>query len=369
MCLETPPANVKKMKTGHTTGACAAACSKAAVMSALGRKKIRRVELTLPGGKKAAFKINSCEFSENKATATTVKDAGDDPDVTHGAVIGATVLLNNTGEIRFLRGKGVGKVTLPGLGLNVGEPAINKTPRKMMTNIVRELLEQSGGNGKTPGADIKVFVPEGEKLAKKTLNSRLGIKGGISIIGTTGVVRPFSSASYVASIVQAVKIAASNGSPHVVASSGGRSEKFLRKRFPDLPDYAFIQYGNWIGKLLDAAEKNGIADLTLATMIGKAVKLAGGDMDTHSGKNVWNKELIADITEKSGAGTDAAQAIGELNMAGRLTEIFPLSQNAPFYRELLKRCRARCRERFSGGLTLALAGLDGQIVWYPDENG
>ena len=365
MCLETPPGDVKKMKTGHTTGACAAACSKAAALSALGRKTIRRVELTLPGGKKAAFKINSCEFSENEATATTVKDAGDDPDVTHGALIGATVSLNDTGEIRFLRGKGVGTVTLPGLGLEVGGPAINKTPRKMMSNIVRELLKKNGGENS--GADITVFVPEGENLAKKTLNSRLGIKGGISIIGTTGVVRPFSSASYVASIVQAVKIAARNGSPRVVASSGGRSEKFLRKRFADLPDYAFIQYGNWIGKLLDAAEKNGIQDLTLATMIGKAVKLAGGDMDTHSGKNVWNKELIANIAEKSGAG--AAQAVRELNMAGRLTEIFPLSQHEPFYAELLKKCRERCGERFSGRLTLALAGLDGQIVWYPDENG
>lgn len=367
MCLEAPPENVKKMKTGHTTGACAAACSKAAVMSVLGQKKIRTVKITLPGGKKAAFKINSCEFSKNSATATTVKDAGDDPDVTHGAVIGATVSINNTGEIRFLPGKGVGTVTLPGLGLKVGGPAINKTPEKMMSNIVSELLKTSGV--KNPGADITVFVPEGEKLAKKTLNSRLGIKGGISIIGTTGIVRPFSSASYVASIVQAVKIAARNKSPRVVASSGGRSEKFLRKQFPDLPDYAFVQYGNWIGKLLDAAEKNGVKDLTLATMTGKAVKLAGGDMDTHSGKNVWDKELIAGIAEQSGAGADAAQAVRELNMAGRLAEIFPLSGSEPFYAELLKRCREACGERFSGNLTLALAGLDGQIVWYPDRNG
>lgn len=367
MCLKTPPTNTKTMKTGLTTGACAAACSKAAVISVLGQREVKRVDIDLPGGKKARMKIHSCKWTKNGATATTIKNAGDDPDVTHGAVIGSTVRFNDTGGINFLRGEGVGEVTLPGLGIGIGEPAINRTPRKMIAEIIRELFKRNGMDG--VGADITVFVPDGEKLAKKTLNSRLGIKGGISIIGTTGIVRPFSSASYVASIIQAVAIAKENGAEKVVASSGGRSEKFLRRRFPELPEWAFIQYGNWIGRLLDAAERNGIQDLTLAMMIGKAVKLAGGDMDTHSGKNVWNRELTAEIAEASGAEPDAVAAVKGLNMAGRLTEIFPVSQGGPFYTELLKRCMLHCEKRFGGDLTLALAGTGGEIVWYPEISG
>ncbi len=365
MCLEEPPAKTKTMKTGHTTGACAAACSKAAVLSILERKKITKVEIELPGGKTAAFRIKNSEYSKNSASATTVKDSGDDPDVTHGAVIGSRVMLNNTGKITFLRGKGVGKITLPGLGLEIGEPAINRVPRKMISREVSDLLKKSGR--KNAGAKITVFVPEGEKLAKKTLNSRLGIRGGISIIGTTGIVRPFSSASYVASIFQAVQIAAENRAPHLIASSGGRSEKFIKKQFPDLPDYAFIQYGNWVGRLLDATKKNKIQDLTLVIMIGKAVKLASGEMDTHSGKTFWNREFIAETAKKARAGKKTVEEIKNLNAAVRLTEIFPLRPEEPFYRELLKQCQKHCSKRLGGFLTLALVGTDGEIVWYPQK--
>ncbi len=365
MCLDSPPKNVKTMRTGHTTGACAAACSKAAVISLLNQKTIKKVEISLPGGKSADFEITDCNYDKNSATATTVKNAGDDPDVTHGAVIGSKVSLNKTGQIRFLAGKGVGTVTLPGLQIKVGEPAINTVPKKMMTEIVIDALKKSGRE--RYGADITVFVPEGETLAKKTLNSRLGIKGGISIIGTTGIVRPFSSASYIASIFQAVAIAAENGCPRMVASSGGRSEKILKKRFPDLPDYAFVQYGNWVGKLLAAARKYKVQDLTLATMMGKAVKLAAGDMDTHSGKSEWDREVIVKTAEKAGAGKDVVERVRELNIAGRLAEIFPICQDEPFYQELLKRCYENCSERFEGKLTLVLVGLEGELVVYPGK--
>lgn len=365
MCLESPPKNTKKMKTGLTTGACATACAKAAVISILERKKIKEVEIELPGGKTANLKINDCRYGKNSASATTVKNSGDDPDVTHGAVIGSRVALNNTGKISFLAGAGVGTVTLPGLEIKAGEPAINRVPRKMMTEAVTALLKRNGREN--AGAEITVFAPEGEKLAKKTLNSRLGIKGGISIIGTTGIVRPFSSASYIASIVQAVKIASENRCSRLIASSGGRSEKILRKQFPAMPDYAFIQYGNWTGRLLDAAEKNRTQDLTLATMTGKAVKLASGDMDTHSGKSEWNKDLMTKIAKKTGADKSAAAKIKNLNTARRLEEIFPVRTGEPFYSELLKRCHQHCLKRFGGTLVLALVSADGQIVWYPEK--
>lgn len=365
MCLEPPPKGVKKMKTGHTTGACAAACAKAAAECLLERKKTEKTEISLPGGKTAVFQIGDCKYDKDGAEATTVKNAGDDPDVTHGAVIGVRVSLNRTGEIGFFAGKGVGTVTLSGLGIKTGEPAINRVPRKMMTEIVSNALKRNGMEKR--GADITVFVPGGEALARKTLNSRLGIKGGISIIGTTGIVRPFSSASYVASMVQAVRVAAENGCPSIAASSGGRSEKFLQKHFPGLPDYAFVQYGNWVGRLLDIAHKNKIQDLTLAIMIGKAVKLAAGEMDTHSGKSGWDREFVAEAAEISGAGKDAAERIRGLNFAGLLEEEFPVRTAGPFYGELLRRCFKHCSERFGGRLTLALVGHGGEAVWHPER--
>ena len=194
------------LRTGYTTGACATACTKAALLALITQKTTEIIEITLPLGEKVSFNV-TCAFNEQQATCTTVKDAGDDPDVTHGATIGSTISFNTSKNIVFLRGKGVGIVTLPGLAIGVGEPAINPVPRKMMTDAINFLSHQYKIN---KGVNVEVFVVNGEEIAKKTLNSRIGIIGGISILGTTGIVKPFSASAYIASITQGIDVAIAN---------------------------------------------------------------------------------------------------------------------------------------------------------------
>jgi len=327
------------LRQGYTTGACATACTKAALLSLITQAPVQEVEITLPRGEKVTFRISACTYSADKATCTTVKDAGDDPDVTHGATIGCTVSFNDTQEVRFLRGEGVGLVTLPGLAISVGEPAINPVPRKMMTDVVHFLTHRYSLN---KGVNIEVFVVDGAEMAKKTLNSRIGILGGISILGTTGIVRPFSSSAYIASITQGIDVALANNCREIVINSGGRSENLLRKRFHHLPEFAFIQYGNWIGETLAKIRAVPLRQVNMGIMLGKAAKLAQGELDTHSGKSSWDKQFIYTMARDCGYSEDQCRPILELNMARRLTELFPFDEAEPFFRELAARCYAVC---------------------------
>ncbi|SDF50087.1 cobalt-precorrin-5B (C(1))-methyltransferase [Chitinophaga filiformis] len=327
------------LRQGYTTGACATACTKAALLSLIIQEPVTEVEITLPLGEKVTFRMSSCTFSTNKATCTTVKDAGDDPDVTNGATIGCTVWFNDTPEVRFFRGEGVGVVTLPGLAISVGEPAINPVPRKMMTDAVQFLTHRYSLN---KGVNIEVFVVGGTEIAKKTLNSRIGILGGISILGTTGIVRPFSSSAYIASITQGIDVALANNCGEIVINSGGRSENILRKRFHHLPEFAFIQYGNWIGETLAKIRSVPLQRVTMGIMLGKAAKLAQGELDTHSGKSSWDKQFIYSLARDCGYSEEQCEPILELNMARRLTELFPFNEQESFFRELAARCYAVC---------------------------
>jgi cobalt-precorrin-5B (C1)-methyltransferase len=336
MSLQPIPAG--PLRTGYTTGACATACAKAALLALIQQKEINEIEITLPLGEKVIFTVSS-SFTPNNATCTTIKDAGDDPDVTHGATIGCTVSFNTSNEVRFLRGKGVGLVTLPGLAIAVGEPAINPVPRKMITDAVHFLTYQYKID---KGVDVEVFVINGEEIAKKTLNSRIGIVDGISILGTTGIVKPFSASAYIASITQGVDVAIANGCPEIVINSGGRSENILRKRFSHLPEFAFIQYGNWIGETLDKIKTSSLQKVTMGIMLGKAAKLAQGELDTHSGKSSWDKPFIYNLAKECGYSDEQCLPILDLNMARRLTEIFPFTAEEPFFKKLATRCYEVC---------------------------
>lgn len=327
------------LRTGYTTGACATACAKAALTALITQTEIKEINITLPLGEKVTFNISNCKFNKDSATCTTVKDAGDDPDVTHGATIGCTVQFNDTNNVRFIRGEGVGIVTLPGLAIGVGEPAINPVPRKMITDAIQYLTHQHNIN---KGADVTVFVENGEEIAKKTLNARIGIIGGISILGTTGIVKPFSSSAYIASITQGIDVAIANGCNEIVINSGGRSENILRKRFDHLPEFAFIQYGNWIGDTLEKIHHSAIEKVQMGIMLGKAAKLAHGELDTHSGKSTWDKQFIYNLAISSGYSEAQCAPILDLNMARRLTEIFPFTEDEPFFRELAARCYEVC---------------------------
>jgi len=327
------------LRTGYTTGACATACTKAALIALITQTTISSVEITLPRGEKVTFNITSCKFTATVATCTTIKDAGDDPDVTHGATIGCTISFNDINDTRFLQGRGVGTVTLPGLAIGVGEPAINPVPRKMMRDVINFLTHQYNLN---TGTDVTIFVENGEEIAKKTLNARIGIMGGISILGTTGIVKPFSSSAYIASITQGIDVALANGCTEIVINSGGRSENLLRKRFDHLPEFAFIQYGNWIGETLQKIKTTNLQKVTMGIMLGKAAKLAQGELDTHSGKSSWDQQFIYDLAIRVGYSADTAAPILDLNMARRLTEIFPFTAEEPFYKSLAAHCYNVC---------------------------
>jgi cobalt-precorrin-5B (C1)-methyltransferase len=355
--MDLMPVPEGPLRTGYTTGACATAATQAALISLLTQAETRETEIILPRGERVVFRIESCVFGPEEATCTTRKDAGDDPDVTHGAIIGSRVRLSETPGIRFLRGDGVGIVTLPGLSSPVGEPAINKVPRQMMQQAVARILER---HGETCGADVTVFVPQGEELAGNTLNARLGILGGISILGTTGIVTPFSSSSYIASIRLGIDVCLANSCPEIVINAGARSEGILRRLFPRLPEYAFIHYGNWIGETLDMLATSGCGLVHMGIMLGKAVKLAQGQMDTHSGKSTLNREFLYGLARECGYGEEKRKDVMEITMAGTLTRIFPFSPGEPFYRLVVERAHEACLKRMGNKeLRLILLGEDG----------
>lgn len=301
------------LKTGFTTGSTATAATVAALLLMTRHECPSWVEITLPSGEIVSLPIEDiAELGDGVYKATARKYSGDDPDVTSGALITSTIARNDLGVVRFLRGEGVGVVTLPGIGIEVGEPAINTTPRAMMTAEVERYL------GTGVGLDITIAVAEGEELAKKTFNPRLGIEGGISIIGTSGVVKPFSSEAFVASIVRQADVALALGADTIVIGSGAKSEGHLRKAYPEIIPQAFVQYGNFIGETLKKLAECHVPHIVMGIMLGKAVKLAEGNMDTHSRKVVMNKRFLHESALASGCSEHAHTVIESLTLAREL---------------------------------------------------
>lgn len=327
------------LRTGFTTGSCACAAAKAALWTLLTGEKVERVAITLPCGEEVELPVAATVKEENQVMCTVVKDAGDDPDVTDKREICAKVCFSETKGVKFRAGEGVGTVTLPGLGLEVGEPAINATPRAMMRTETEKLLTEYRIN---KGVVIEIAVPGGADLARKTFNPKLGIAGGISIIGTSGVVRPFSSEAFVATIRKEIQVAGALGCRHIVINSGAKSERILKGRFPGLSPQAFIHYGNFIGDTLKIAVEEGIERITMGIMIGKAVKLAEGNTNTHSGVVSMNREFIAALFSKAGGSADCCRRIYDIALARELWTILP--EDHPFFGLLVQKCSDVCRE-------------------------
>lgn len=325
------------LRSGLTTGSCATAATLAAFQSLLSHTPRQTVAITLPNGESLTLPVKECFFGPDSCTCSVVKDAGDDPDVTDGCLIVAEVKLSSRPGVHFLPGHGVGIVTLPGLGIPIGEPAINPTPRTMITREVVRLLEQ---HDLSCALDVRISVPGGETLAQKTFNPRLGITRGISIIGTSGIVRPFSSEAFVLSIRKEIQVAKALGCTHLVINSGAKSEKTLRERFPHLLPQAFVHYGNFIGETLRIAETEGIDRITMGIMIGKAVKLAEGHLDTHSKNAVMNKEFLLSIARESHCPVALFPRIAEITLVRELWQI--LADHPAFFTCLLRHCYARC---------------------------
>ena len=342
------------LRSGYTTGACATAASKAALLGLLGRDIPSLIPIRFPNGETLSLPVVDVQLGEESVSAIVVKDAGDDPDVTHGHRIVSTIRFSSHPGIHFLQGEGVGKVTLPGLGLEIGEPAINKVPRQMMEQELSALYQG--------GLDVTISVPDGRELAKRTFNPKLGIVDGISIIGTSGIVRPFSSEAFVEAIRREIEVAQALGCTHLVINSGAKSERYLKIEFPYLLPQAFVHFGNFIGETLRIADELHIPEVTMGIMIGKAVKLAEGFLDTHSKKVVMNKAFLKQLAIKSGCSQEALALIENLTLARELWEHLSEADASLFFTELLDNCYAHCRPLMSDGkLTILLIDEEGHI--------
>ena len=329
------------LRTGWTTGTCAAAAAKAAATALQTGEIQRTVQIGLPSGQRVRFGVDTCTLSRTEAEAVVVKDAGDDPDVTHGARLTATVRWRSEPGIELDGGVGVGVVTKPGLGLELGGPAINPVPRAMITQAVGEIIDLA-----RRGIQIVISVPDGEKMARKTTNARLGIIGGISILGTTGIVRPFSTASWRASVEQAIAVLAAQGEDTVVLCTGGRTEKGAMKLLPHLPEVCFVEVGDFTGAALRRAVEHGLTRVIFAGMAGKLTKLAAGVLMTHYTRSKISLTLLKDITLAAGGDQDLAEQVGNANTARHAAELWDEAGLLPAAgRELCART-ARVLRRF-----------------------
>ena len=294
------------LRRGWTTGACATAATAAAYEALLTGSFPDPVTIELPGGKRPAFALKLQRLDGGSATAGVVKDAGDDPDVTHGALILATVRPGPEGSgVAFRAGPGVGTVTLPGLPLAVGEPAINPAPRRMIVAHVAAVAAAHGGSG---DVTVEISVPGGEDLAAKTWNPRLGIVGGISILGTTGVVIPYSCSAWIASIRQGVDVARATGQEHVVAATGDTSARAAQERY-GLPDNAVLDMGDFAGATLEYLARHPVARVTIAGGFAKLSKLAAGALDLHSDRSQVDFSRLAAWAREAGGGPDLVSAV------------------------------------------------------------
>ncbi len=311
------------LKIGFTTGSCATAATKAALLSLLSDDEINSVDFELPDGEIVPFEVNVIE----KGFACAIKNFSDDPDVTKGCRIFSKVEFTDDSDIHFLQGEGVGIVTLPGLGIPVGGPAINQTPRAMITNEIRKLTDC--------GCNVTISVENGADLAEKTFNNKVGVVGGISILGSSGVVFPFSNEAFIRSLKRELEVAKAIGCNEIGLVSGKMGERVLTSEM----NLRCIHYGNLVGEALASAKELGFEKVVLGIMIGKAVKLAEGNMDTHSHKVQMNKEFL-----KSIAGDDAYK-IDNINMARDLWGCMPDA----FFDKIRELCHKHCRVVYDSG--------------------
>jgi cobalt-precorrin-5B (C1)-methyltransferase len=308
----------KELRRGWTTGACATAAAKAAYQALLTGTFPDPVEITLPQGRTTDFVLTRHALADGCSLATITKDAGDDPDVTHGAEITTTVRLLPEGSgVQFKAGVGVGTVTRPGLPIPPGEPAINPVPRQMLQTAIGEVTQHYGGTG---DVEIEISIAGGEELALKTMNPRLGIVGGLSVLGTTGIVRPFSCAAWIASIHRGIDVARATGLEHVVGATGSMSEKAVQSRH-DLDDSAYLDMGDFAGGLLKYLRSHPVPKITMAGGFAKFTKLAQGALDLHSARSSVSFEFLQDLLREADAPTSLIAHAGTSNTAKEVLDM------------------------------------------------
>ena len=337
------------LHSGLTTGTCATAAAIAATIRLLKNETPKEVPVLLPNGETIMVPVGYGERLRTGASAGMdyaycIKDAGDDPDVTNGIEVRASVQPADTFEI--IGGEGVGRFTLPGFDFPPGESAINKAPREMIRKNIKEDMR------------IIISVPGGAEIARRTFNPRLGIEGGISIIGVSGIVKPFSEEAFIDSIRKCMTVAKASGTSRVVINSGGKSERFVKALYPDLPPQAFVEYGNYIGETLKIAHELGIKNVTLGVMLGKAVKLAAGHLDTHSRKATMDKAFIRQLLDEANCDID----ISDITLAREIWDRLPDESREIFASTVIRHCAEHGEPLLpDGSLTILLIDDDGTI--------
>jgi len=344
----------KGLRTGFTTGACAAAAAKAAVRVYLQKQTLTEIISIIPNGMAVTFQLYRCELAADYAECSIIKDGGDDPDCTHGAEIIARVYLNQDESIAIRGGVGVATVTKPGLGLEVGTSAINPVPRQNIAAMVKVELEAAAYSGAT----VIISVPDGEERAKQTLNTRLGLLGGISILGTTGVVLPYSTSAFIASITQAIGLAAYQGCQETVFTTGGRSESYAMKLLPHLPEATFIQVGDYIGIGLRNAMKHSMHTVHIVGMMGKFTKMADGRMMTHASASAVNVVMLSHLLKELGAPESVVAEAAVANTARHVLELCQANGIEGLYEALCCKVAETCHRFARGHLNIEITMVD-----------
>ena len=324
------------LRTGFTTGTCASAATKSALLALLTNKTQESVQITLPKGKIVDMKIAWTQFRDEFVTCAVIKDGGDDPDATHGAEICSTVqLTSDIGKISIDGGIGVGRVTKPGLGLQIGMAAINPVPIRMINQTIGEVFEIYNQVMKTNGLNVIISVPKGEEIAKKTDNPRLGILGGISILGTTGIVLPYSTASFAASIRQSLDVGLALGSDVFILTTGGRSEDFCKNLFEKMyPEHSYVQMGDFAGYSVKQCYEKKVKKVIIAGFVGKLTKIAMGVKQTHVRGSHVNMDFMAKLALECKVSQNVITLIKNANTARHVSEIID-SNNIVGYYDLL----------------------------------
>ena len=346
----------EKLRPGWTTGSCAAAAAKAAAKALVSGEPVENVSIKLPkkGVERCVeFAVERCEVGEGWAEAVVIKDAGDDPDVTDGAHLTVRVSWRDEVGLDLDRGEGVGSVTKPGLGLAVGGPAINDTPRRMIRYSVEEVLDPE-----KRGVRVEISVPGGETMAEKTTNARLGIVGGISILGTTGIVRPFSTAAWAASVVQAINVMGAQKRDTFVLSTGGLTERAAMRLLPNLEEVCFIEVGDFTGQAIKQAVSKGLKRGFFVGMAGKLTKLAAGVMMTHWTRSKVDNELLAEITSKAGGSLNLIEEVKVANTARHAYELWRDARLEQATHLLCARVSENLREYAGGELEIHAIMVD-----------
>jgi cobalt-precorrin-5B (C1)-methyltransferase len=351
----------EKLRTGYTTGTSATAAAKAALLSIINQTKIENVDVKLPKGSFIKIPINLCQFDENRAMCSVIKDGGDDPDVTHGAEIVVELsFTDKINEIEIDGGEGVGIVTKPGLGLELNKAAINPVPKKMINENLREIIDK---HLVKKGIKVIISVPKGKELGPKTDNPRIGILNGISILGTSGIVIPFSTASYAASIRQNLDVAIAMGNDTVVLTTGGRSEDFAKK-IVDLPEHCFVQMGDFSGYTIQQCARKEIKKAYVVGFIGKLAKMAAGVKQTHVKGSKVDMNFLAELARKCNANERIIESIKKANTARHVSEIIIENNVKGFFEEICnetyKHMRKHSEEKVP--LDVILFDFDGNIL-------